>query len=133
MKSPLCLLLVLLAAAPLLAKPKVAVHVTVNQGKGRDEVQDTLSKNGVSNSAADTVFATVYFLNVTVTSDKAEALAGNDGHWCIKGASPLDVNGEYPALLNGNGLDVQVPAKNGKTKTLHFEVLDHKWRTLADL
>jgi hypothetical protein len=132
MKSAIWLLL-LLTAAPLWAKPKVDVRVKVNEGIGRDSVRGALSKNGSSNSPADVIFATVYYLNVTVSSDNAEAVAKNDGQWCIRGDDALDVNGEYRGTLDGNNLEIQFPIKNGKTKKLHFDILDHKWRTLSEL
>jgi len=133
MKFSMWLLLLAVAAVPLCAKPKVAVKVTVTQGRGRDATKDALSKNGISNSPADMIVGTVWFFNVTLTSDDGEAVAQNGGHWCITGDAALDIYGEYPGTLSGNSLDVEVPAKKGKTKTLHFEILDHKWRALSNL
>ena len=143
MKAQTLFFVALLAAMPLFAKPKVNVRVEVNEGVGRDRVQDSISKGQVTTSNA--LVATVWFLNVTVTkddilyrggggpSDKAEAVAKGNGQWCITGDAPLDVNGEYEGTLDGTSLEVQVPGKNGKIKKLHFEVFDHKWRKLADL
>jgi hypothetical protein len=126
------LLLALLTAAPIYAKPKVDVRVKVNDGIGRDHATDSLSKNGAA-STLNTTFNTIWFLNVTVLSENSEAVAKNNGQWCISGDAALDVNGEYPGTLDGNSLEIQMPLKNGKTKKLHFEIFDHKWRKLADL
>jgi hypothetical protein len=130
-KAQTLFIVALLAATPLFAKPKVNVQVKVNEGAGRDRVQDSISKGQGTTSNA--LVATVWFLNVTVTSDNAEAVAKGNGQWCITGDAPLDVNGEYEGMLDGTSLDVQVPGKNGKIKKLHFDVFDHKWRKLADL
>jgi hypothetical protein len=114
------------------AKPKIAVKIKVHEGMGRDRAQDSLSKSG-SSSGENTAFATVFFMNVTATSDNAEAVAKNNGEWCISGNNELDINGEYAGTLDGNNLDVDFPLKNGKTKKYHYEIFDHKWRKLADL
>ena len=124
-------LLVLLTAAPLCAKPKVDVRVKVNEGLRKDRAGDSLSKNGASPNNTFTVG--VWFMNVTVTADNSEAVAKNNGQSCITGDTALNVNGEYQGTLDGNNLEIQIPDKNGKTKKLHFEVLDHKWRKLSDL
>jgi hypothetical protein len=132
MKTLTWLLLALLTAAPISAKPKVDVRVKVNDGIGRDHATDSLSKNGAA-STLNTTFNTIWFLNVTVVSDNSEAVAKNNGQWCITGDGALDVNGDYHGTLDGNSLEIQMLLKNGKTKKLHFEILDHKWRKLADL
>lgn len=132
MKCLTWILLVLLTAAPLFAKPKVDVRVKVNEGLRKDRAADSLSKGGGA-APGNTFTAGVWFMNVTVTSDNSEAVAKNNGQWCITGETALDVNGEYPGTLDGNSLDIQIPAKNGKTKKVHLEVLDHKWRKLSDL
>ena len=124
-------LLALLPVAPLCAKPKVDVRVKVNEGLRKDRAGDSLSKGGAT--IANTFTTGVWFLNVTVMADNSEAVAKNNGQWCITGEETLDVNGEYPGTLDGNSLDIQITGKNGKTKKAHFEVLDHKWRKLADL
>lgn len=131
MKYLTWLFLVLLTAAPVCAKPKVDVRVKVNEGMRKDRAGDSLSKSGATPN--NTFLATVWFMNVSVTSDHAEAVAKNNGQWCITGDAALDVNGEYQGTLDGNSLDIQVAAKDGKTKKLHFEVFDHKWRQLSDL
>jgi hypothetical protein len=125
-------LLVLFTAAPLCAKPKIDVRVKVNEGLRKDRAGDSLSKGG-GVTPGNTFTAGVWFMNVTVTADNSEAVAKNNGQWCITGDTALDVNGEYQGTLDGNSLDIQVPGKNGKNKKLHFEVLDHKWRKLSDL
>ncbi len=131
MKNMAWFLLVLLTAAPLCAKPKVDLRVKVNEGLRKDRAGDSLSKSGATPSNTFTVG--VWFMNVTVTSDSSEAVAKNNGQWCITGDTALNVNGEYQGTLDGTSLDIQIPDKNGKTKKLHFEVFDHKWRKLSDL
>ena len=133
MRPSTWLLLLLLAASPLWAKPKVDVRVKVNEGIGTDRPQDSLSKSGSSASAGGMLFGTVYFLNVTVFSDNAQAVAKNNGQWCIKGDTALDKAAEYHGTLDGNNLELEVPQKNGKTKKKNFEIFDHKWRKLSDL
>jgi hypothetical protein len=132
MKRLTWLLLVFLTAAPICAKPKVDVRVRVKEAIGRDHATDSLSKSGAS-STANTTFQTVWFLNVTVLSDNSEAVAKNNGEWCIRGDAALDGNTEYHGTLDGNTLELQMPVKNGKTKKEQFDVLDHKWRKLSDL
>ena len=133
MRSPTWLLLLLLAASPLWAKPKVDVRVRVDDGVGKDRPQDSLSKGGGVGSGGGLIYGTVYFLNVTVLSDNAEAVAKSNGQWCITGDTNLDKNTEYHGTLNGHDLVLEVPQKNGKIKKKNFEILDHKWRKLADL
>ena len=132
MKWPTWLLLMLLMTAPTYAKPKIDVKIKVHEGVGRDRAQDSLSKSG-SSSTENTTYATVFFLNVTVTSDNAEAVAKNNGQWCISGDTALDVNSEYTATLDGNNLDIEITVKNGKPKKHHYDVFDHKWRKLDEL
>ena len=80
------------------------------------------------------VVDSVYFLaNVTVLSDNAEAVAKNNGQWCILGDIELDKTAEYHGMLNGNSIELEIPDKNGKTKKKSFEVYDHKWRNLIEL
>ena len=131
MRPPTLLLLLLLAASPLWAKPKVDVRVKVNDGIGRNRPQDSLAPiGGVFAGPVD--YRTIFFLNVTVLSDNAEAVAKNSGQWCISGNTELDVATEYHGTLNGNNLELEIPQKNGKTKKKNFEILDHKWRKLSD-
>lgn len=131
MRAQTLLFVALFAATPLFAKPKVEVKVMVNEGVGRDRVRDAISKGAGTTSNA--LVATVWFLNVTVTSDNAEAVAKGNGQWCITGDDALDVNGEYQGTLDGSSVEIQVPGKNGKIKKLHFDIFDHKWRKLSDL
>lgn len=126
------LLLTLLAASPLLAKPKAEVRVKVNEEAARDHAQDSLSKN-TGASMSTTFYSTVFFANVTVVSDNAEAVAKNNGQWCISGDTELDASTEYHGTLDGNTLNLEMVLKNGKTKKKSFEILDHKWRKLSDL
>jgi hypothetical protein len=68
-----------------------------------------------------------------VFSKNAEAVAKNDGQWCITGDTQLDRGAEYQGTLNGNNLEIEIPQKNGKTKKKSFDVIDRKWRKLSDL
>ena len=132
MRSFLWLLLTLLAASPLLAKPKVDVRIKVNEEIAKDRAQDSLSKSPGS-SMSTTFYGTVFLLNVTVLSDNAEAVAKNNGQWCISGDIELDSATEYHGTLNGNDLNLEIPQKNGKIKKVTFEIFDHKWRKLSDI
>ena len=80
-----------------------------------------------------TFYSLVFFVNVIVLSDNAEAVAKNNGQWCISGDTELDTNTEYHGTLDGNTLNLEIVQKNGKIKKKSFEILDHKWRKLADL
>jgi hypothetical protein len=132
MRPPTWFLLLLLAASPLWAKPKVDVRVKVNDGIGKNRPQDSLSKIG-GKYGGPIDFQTVFFLNVTVLSDNAEAVAKNNGQWCITGATDLDRDTEYHGTLDGNHLELEIPQKSGKTKKKNFEILDRTWRKLSDL
>ena len=127
--SWICLLLV--AAAPVLAKPKVAITLTVNDGIGKNVSQDSLSRTG---GAIDGALqgTQVFYLNVTVRSDNADAVAKNNGQWCIKGDELLS-SLTYHGTLSGNDLELEVPQPNGKIKKMTFAVYDHKWRKLSDM
>jgi hypothetical protein len=124
------LLVLLLAASPLSAKPKVDVRVRMNEGIGKSLPQDSLSRSG-SPLDGSLVGKQVFYLNVTVLSDNAEAVAKNNGQWCIKGDTFLE-SFDYHGTLDGNTLEVQIPQKNGKTKKVSFVIYDHKWRKLSD-
>jgi hypothetical protein len=130
------LLVALLTAVPISAKPKVDVRVKVNEGVGRDGVTDQLSKNNTTTTDDGTAFKqTVWFLNVTVTAEDPKVVANGNGQWCVKndnGDDGLFVSGEYAATLDGNSLDILVPLKSGKTEKEHFTIIDHKWRKLSD-
>jgi hypothetical protein len=121
----------LLSAPTAPAKPKVDVTITVNDGIGKNLPQDSLSRN---NSAMEGALggAQVFFLNVTVRSDNAEAVAKNNGQWCIKGDTLLG-SLTYHGIMSGNDLEIEVPQPNGKMKKLTFGVYDHKWRRLSDM
>jgi hypothetical protein len=131
MKGLTWFLLALLTALPVYAKPKVEVGVKVNEGISKDQIGDKLS-NGKS-SPGQMFSTTVWYLNVTVLSNNTEAVAKNNGQWCITGDTGLDVNATYQGTLDGNYLEIQVTGKNGKTKKLEFEVIDHKWRKLSEI
>ena len=121
--------LVLAAAVP--AKPKVDITLTVNDGIGKNLPQDSLSRTGGSMNGA-LVGQQVFYLNVTVHSDSAEAVAKSNGQWCIKGDALLS-SLTYHGTLSGNDLEIEVPQPNGKMKKMSFVVYDHKWRKLSDL
>jgi hypothetical protein len=132
------MLLLLLAASPLCAKPKVSVVVTVKEGMGKDYVQDSLAKNGnpigidtMGAQGAGIIYGRVFYINVTLLSNDAAAVAKNDGKWCIKGDTELDLF-TYNGTLDGNQLEVEIPQKNGKIKKAKFDIVDHKWRDLSD-
>ena len=68
----------------------------------------------------------------TVHSDNADAVAKNNGQWCIKGDDLLS-SLTYHGTLSGNDLELEVPQPNGKIKKMTFVVYDHKWRKLSDM
>jgi len=131
MKPFACLALLLVAASPLWAKPKIQVRVKVNEGIGKNLPQDSLSRTGSSldGSLGGTQ---VFYLNVTVLSDNADAVAKNNGQWCIKGDDLLG-SLEYHGTLDGNTLEIEIPQQNGKIKKKSYGIFDHKWRKLSDL
>jgi hypothetical protein len=113
------------------AKPKVEVRLKVNDGIGKYSQQDTLNKYN-SPVAGPLMSNEVFYFNVVVSSDNADAVAQNKGQWCIKGEADLS-SIEYHGTLSGNNMEVEVPQKNGKNKKVSFVVYDHKWRKLSDL
>jgi len=122
----------LLAALPLWAKPKVEIRIKIDDQIIKERPQDSLSRGGGA-AIPTTIYGSIYFLNVTVLSDNAEAVAKNNGQWCISGDIELDKATEYHGMLNGNSIELEIPQKDGKTKRKTFEVFDHKWRKLIDL
>lgn len=132
MKPLTWLFLLLLAASPLWAKPKVDVRVKVEDGVGVDRAKDSISRVGGASSAT-TIYTTVFYLNVTVLSDNPEAVAKNNGQWCISGDTGLEKATEYHGTLDGNNLELEIPQKNGKTKKKSFDVIEHKWKKLSDI
>lgn len=131
MKLVTFFVLPLLAASSLWAKPKVEVRVRVNEGIGKNLPQDSLSRTGSSMDGA-LGGAQVFYLNVTVLSDNADAVAKNNGQWCIKGDELLG-SLEYHGTLDGNTLEIEVPQPNGKIKKRSYGIFDHKWRKLSDI
>jgi hypothetical protein len=132
MRSPTWMLMLLLAAPPIFAKPKVAVVVTVKEGMGKDYVQDSLAKSGnpigiddAGGQGTNIIYGRVFYINVTVLSNDGAAVAKNNGKWCIKGDTELELF-TYEGTLDGNSLEVEIPQKNGKTKKAKFEIVDHK-------
>jgi len=123
--------LLLLAAMPIWAKPKIEVRVKVNEGIGKNLPQDSLSRTCSSMDGA-LGGAQVFYLNVTVLSDNADAVAKNNGQWCIKGDELLG-SLEYHGTLDGNTLEIEVPQPNGKIKKKSYGIFDHKWRKLSDI
>ena len=128
---PLSALGLLLSVPSLSAKPKVEITLTVNDGIGKNVPQDSLSRTGGSMDGA-LGGTQVFYLNVTVHSDDADAVAKNNGQWCIKGDALLS-SLTYHGTLSGNDLDLQVPQPNGKIKKMTFVVYDRKWRKLSDM
>jgi hypothetical protein len=121
----------LLFSSAVLAKPKVDITLTVNDGIGKNAPQDSLSRTGGSMDGA-LGGVQVFYLNVTLHSDNAEAVAKNSGQWCIKGDALLS-SLTYHGTLSGNDLELEVPQSNGKIKKMTFVVYDHKWRKLSDM
>jgi hypothetical protein len=128
---PLLALQFLLCSPAFSAKPKVDITITVNDGIGKNVPQDSLSRTG---GAMDGALGgtQVFYLNVTVHSDNAEAVAKNNGQWCVKGDVLLG-SLQYHGTLSGNDLELEVPQPNGKIKKMTFVVYDHKWRKLSDM
>src|SRR5580692_825450 len=112
--------LLVLAASPLWAKPKVEVRVKVNEGIGKNLPQDSLSRTG-SSMDGSLGGNQVFYLNVTVLSDNAEAVAKNNGQWCIKGDDLLG-SPEYHGTLDGNTLEIEIPQPNGKVKKKSYGI-----------
>jgi hypothetical protein len=132
------MLLLLLAASPLCAKPKISVVVTVKEEMGKDYVQDSLSKSGnaigtdnLGGVGTGVIYGRVFYINVTLLSNDAAAVAKNNGKLCIKGDTELDLF-TYNGTLDGGRLEVEIPQKNGKIKKAKFDIVDHKWRNLSD-
>jgi len=125
------LLLLMLISSPLKAKPKVDVKVRMNEGIGKNMPFEQISRSGMAGDGT-LVRQQVYYLNVTVLSNNADAVAKNNGQWCLKGDTFLE-SFDYQATLSGNTVEVQVPQKNGKTKKVSFVIYDYKWRKLSDL
>jgi hypothetical protein len=123
---------ILLAASPLWAKPKFEVSVKISDEIAKDTPQASLSRDG-SSTINTSIYGLIFYFNVTVFSKNAEAVAKNDGQWCITGDTQLDRGAEYQGTLNGNNLEIEIPQKNGKTKKKSFDVIDRKWRKLSDL
>jgi hypothetical protein len=128
---PFLSLELLLCAPSFSAKPKVDIQVTVNDGIGKNLPQDSLSRSGSPLNGALNG-RQVFYLNVTVRSDNADAVATNNGQWCIKGDALLG-SLQYHGTLNGSDLELEVPQPNGKIKKMTFAVYDHKWRKLSDI
>lgn len=128
---PLLTLPLLFSEPSLAGKPKVDVQVKVNEGIGKNLPADSLSRTGSSYDGS-LQSASIYYLNVVVTSDNADAVAKNNGQWCIKGDELLG-SLTYHGTLSGNDLELEVPQPNGKIKKMSFVVYDHKWRKLADI
>ena len=123
----------LLLPLALSAKPKVDVRVKVNETVGKNQPADSLSRTG-SSYEAPLPQPTLWFMNVTVLSDNAEAVAQNNGQWCLKGEGDSMLHSmTYQGTLSGNDIDIEVPQPNGKVKKVHFVVYDHKWRKLSGL
>ena len=135
MKFPAWLLLMLLAAAPAWAKPKIDVKLKVFNGIGRDRVSGALTKNGStpSNTNDGMLYERVFYFNVTLTTERANAaLAKSNGQWCITGDTELNVDEFYDVTLDGNNLEIEITAKNGKSKKYRYVVIDRQWRKLDE-
>lgn len=126
-----CVVLQLSLSTPVSAKPKVDVRVKMSEGIAKTPPQDSLSRTGSMMDGALNSGA-IYYMNVTVLSDNADAVAKNNGQWCIKGDALLE-SFEYHGTLDGNTLEIEIPQKNGKVKKVSFGIYDRKWRKLADI
>ena len=124
-------LLLLLCPPSLWAKPKIAVRVRVSEGIGKYSSQDSLNKYN-SPVAGPLPPNEIFYYNVTVFSDNTQAVAVNNGEWCIKGEADLTGN-DYHGTLSGSDLEIEFPQKNGKIKKMSFVIYDRKWRKLADI
>ena len=142
MKRLTLLLIALLCISPLMAKPKTAVPVYVHIHEGNMDTETNSSDYhdrwvGGSYSREGSYTGVTIFMNVVVsaqTSDNASAVAANDGKWCLRGDSaiPLDPTIQYQGVLQGDGIDISVLEKNGKTKKIHFGVYDRTWKDLSE-
>jgi hypothetical protein len=122
----LCAIFVAITVSSLWAKPKVDVRVKIHDQWTRDKIDESMPNLG--NSVSNVTTITVAYLNVTVLSDNAEAVAQNKGQWCIVGDSLLDTQGDYQGTLDGTNLEIDVPQKNGKPKHFTYKVFDRSWR-----
>jgi hypothetical protein len=127
---PLFVFELLIGASALLAKPKVEVRIRAHEGTATNPAPDSLSKYN-SPVAGSLPANEVFYFNVTVFSDNAEAVAKNNGQWCIKGYAQLS-SFDYQGTLDGNDLEVEIPQKDGKKKKMTFKIIDRKWRNLSD-
>jgi len=128
-KSVLCILsLFLLTSAASAKTAKVNVHVKVGTSVKREKSQGSLS---LAVSAP-----IISYVNVTLTSDDASAVATNNGQWCIQSqdeAVDLPAGAEYQGVLEGDYIEVAIPLTNGKTRKISFKIFDKKWHTPYDL
>ena len=120
----------LLACSALQAKPKVMVRVRAHEGTATNPAPDSLSKYN-SPVAGSLPANEVFYYNVTVFSDNPEAVAKNNGQWCIKGDAQLS-SFDYQGTLDGNDLEVEIPQKGGKMKKMTFKIIDRKWHKMSD-
>ena len=128
MRWMICLLSLLLMASTVWAKPKVDVRVNVDGTVRMLETGGNLSL---------TIGGTyVSYINVTVSSDNAAAVARNNGQWCIRSEEDiveLAKNGDYQAVLDGNFIEIEIPQTKGKPRKVSFSIFDYKWRKTFDL
>lgn len=103
----------------------------VNEGIGKYPQQDFLNERNTP-VAGPLISNEIFYFNVKVLSDNTQAVAENNGQWCIKGEVDLNSN-EYHGTLSGNDLEIEIPQKNSKIKKMGFVIVDHKWRKLADI
>ena len=121
----------LLCISPAVAKPKPAalVYVKAVQGRGVGfTITSDSRSSGISNDSGEKVY-----VNVVVsarTPDYAQAVAKNDGKWCLQGTFEMQPNSSYDGLLQGDGIDVVILQQNGKTRKMHFSIVARQWRNL---
>src|ERR1700733_3706675 len=97
MKGFAWLLMALTTVAPLEAKPKVDVRVSVTEEVAKQHASDKLGMGNAS--ATNLLYSTVFYMNVTVLSDNAAAVAQSNGQWCLYGDETLRLNQEYHGTL----------------------------------
>jgi len=120
--------LFLLASALSAKTTKVNVRAKVDSSTTREKAQGSLSIAVAS--------PLITYVNVTLSSEDASAVANNNGQWCIQSqdeAVNLQKGGEYQGVLDGDFVELVIPLKNGKMRKISFKIFDHKWHTPYDL
>ena len=131
MKWLMRVIIALLCISPAIARPKPAalVYVKAVQGRGVGfTITSDSRSSGVSNDSGEKVY-----VNAVVsarTPDYAQAVAKNDGKWCLQGTFEMQPNVSYDGFLQGDGIDLVILKQNGKTSKIHFSIVAREWRNL---